>query len=152
MKLETTLEERPGFLHAIPLFDLFMLVTMLLILGPMFLSQSGVSIELPTSRFQMQRYRESIVVTLGAGDVEPRLYLGRQAVTIEELRERLDALRSDEIMSRAVVLLKTDAGSSVGVERAVTEMILSAGFKLALVGKSEPVTDPETPVERTPDD
>lgn len=137
MKLDTTLEERPGFLHAMPLFDLFALVAMLLLLGPMFLTQGGVAVEVPTSKFQMQRYRESIVVTLGVGDSEPRLYLGRKSVSLGELATELEELKSDEIMSRAIVLLKTDAGVSVGMERKVSEIILGTGFRLAYVGRSE---------------
>lgn len=138
MKLETTLEDRPGFLHALPLFDLFALVTMLLLLGPMFLSQGGISVEVPSSRFQMQRYGDSIVVTVGPGDAEAALYLGRQAVTLEELAGRLGELREDERMSRAIVLLKTDVQTTVGIERKISEMILAAGFKLALVGDARP--------------
>lgn len=134
MKLETTLEERPGFLHALPLFDLFALVTMLLLLEPMFLSQGGISVEVPSSRFQMQRYGDSIVVTVGPGDAEAALYLGRQAVTLEGLSGRLEELRKDERMGRAIVLLKTHVRTTVGMERRVSEMILSAGFRLALVG------------------
>jgi biopolymer transport protein ExbD len=134
MKLETTLEERPGFLHALPLFDLFALVTMLLLLGPMFLSHSGISVEVPSSRFQMQRYGDSIVVTVGPGDAEAALYLGRQAVTMDELSGRLGELRNDERMGRAIVLLKTDVRTTVGMERKLSEMILATGFGLALVG------------------
>lgn len=152
MKLETTLEERPGFLHALPAFDLFMLMVMLLMMGPMFLSQSGVAVELPESEFQMQRYRQAIVVTLGAGDGTPQLHLGRQAVTMEELRQRLEELSEDEIMSRAVVLLKTDVGASVGTEREITEMILGSGFRMALVGKTRPAVDPRTEEETRTDD
>lgn len=145
MKLETTLEERPGFLHALPLFDLFALVTMLLLLGPMFLSQSGISVAVPSSRFQMQRYGDSIVVTVGPGDSDAALYLGRQAVTLGELSARLAELRNDERMSRAIVLLKTDVQTTVGMERKVSEMILGIGFKLALVGDAKPVeTKPQS--------
>jgi len=143
MKLETTLEERPGFLHALPLFDLFALVTMLLLLGPMFLSQSGISVELPTSRFQMQRYGDSIVVTVGPGDSEAALYLGRRAVSPDQLAASLEELRNDERMSRALVLLKSDIRTTVGMERKVSEMILAAGFKMALVGNAEPTVEEE---------
>ncbi|WP_411825705.1 biopolymer transporter ExbD [Luteolibacter sp. AS25] len=136
MKLETTLSERPGFLHVLPLFDLFALVTMLLLMGPMFLSQSGVTVELPASQFQLQRFRESIVVTVGPGSPEPRIHLGRQSVSVQELQEKLELLKDDENMSRAIVLLKTDAGVQVGTERMVSEMIMNTGFKLALVGTS----------------
>ncbi len=117
MKLETTLDERPGFLHALPLFDLFALMAMLLLLGPLFLTQGGVTVEVPASQFQMQRYRESIVVTLGQGHLRPQLYLGRKPITLEELKNELNNLRADEVMSRAIVLLKTDVGVSVGAER-----------------------------------
>lgn len=137
MKLVTTLEERPGFLHALPMFDLFALAAMFLYLGPLFLSQGGVEVELASSRFQMQRYRESIVVTVGPGLPEARIHLGRQAVTFTELSEKLTKLKEDETMSRAIVLLKTDVGTTVGAEREVSELIMGAGFKLALVGRNE---------------
>ena len=137
MKLETTLEERPGFLHALPFFDLFMLVTILLLLGPMFLSQSGITIEGATSRFQMQRYPKSIVVTVGPGGRKASLYLGRESITLDELPERLSALKLDDDLARAIILLKTDVGTSVGMERLVSEMILGASFEMALVGRPE---------------
>ena len=137
MKLETTLEERPGFLHALPFFDLFMLVTILLLLSPMFLSQSGITIEVPTSRFQMQRYPKSIVVTVGLGGRKASLYLGRESITLDELPERLSALKLDDDLARAIILLKTDIGTSVGMERLVSEMILGASFEMALVGRAE---------------
>jgi biopolymer transport protein ExbD len=137
MKLETTLEERPGFLHAIPLFDLFALVVMLLLLGPLFLSQGGISVEVPSSRFQMQRYEDSVVVTVGSGGEEAPIYLGRQAVTLGELAAQLAKLKLDERMGRAVVLLKTDTRTTVGMERKVSEIILGAGFRLALVGEPD---------------
>jgi len=153
MKLETTLEERPGFLHVMPLFDLFMVMTMLLLLGPMFLSQSGVSVELPVSRFQMQRYSDSIVVTLGpGGGTDPKLYIGRQAVTLEELRSYFEQLGTDETISRAMVLLKTDVNSPVGMEREITEIVLASGFKLALIGKPMPVSESEIPAIDVSDD
>lgn len=137
MKLETTLDERPGFIHALPLFDLFMTVTMLLLLGPVFLSQSGVSVELPATQFQMQRYKDSIVITLHAGEAEPQIYLGREMVSMEEFKARLELLKADEVMSRAIVLLKTDLGTPSGVQSEMMDLILRLGFKVALVGKTE---------------
>jgi len=135
VKLETTLNERPGFLHALPLFDLFIMVTMLLLLGPAFLSQSGITVELPASQFQMQRYRESIVITLHAVKNEPQVYLGREAIELGDLRTRLEQLKADEVMSRAMVLLKTDQGTPSGTQAEIVELVLSLGFKIALVGK-----------------
>lgn len=141
MKLETTLEERPGFLHALPLFDLFALVTMILLLGPMLLSQSGISVEVPASRFQMQRYSKSIIVTVGPGDRDASIYLGRRAITIGELSGLLSEMKLDEEMSRAIVLLKTDVRTSVGMERLVSEIIIESAFELALVGTPKAQSD-----------
>jgi len=135
MKLETTLEERPGLLHALPVFDLIVLVVMLLLLGPMFLNQSGIGVDVPVSDFQMQRYEESITVTLGGSAVDPVLHLGRQPLKKEELVANLGELKEDERMSGALVLLQCDAGVSVGLEREIVELILKSGFRVALVGK-----------------
>lgn len=147
MKLETTLEERPGFLHALPLFDLFALVTMILLLGPMLLSQSGISVEVPASRFQMQRYSKSIIVTVGPGDRDAGIYLGRRAITIGELSGLLSEMKLDEEMSRAIVLLKTDVRTSVGMERLVSEIIIESGFELALVGTPKAQSDDSNQVK-----
>jgi hypothetical protein len=152
MKLETTLEERPGFLHALPLFDLFALVMMLLLLGPMFITRSGVTVEAAVSQFQMQRFRESIVVTLGPGESAPRLHLGRKAVTLDGLEAELKSMKSDDLMAHSLVLLKADVGSSVGMERQVAELILGFGFKLAFVGRAEPSPRVEIPDRAGSDD
>ncbi len=136
MKLETTLDERPGFMHALPLFHLFITVMMMLMLGPAFLNQTGVSVELPASQFQMQRYQESIVITLHTGEAGQQIYLGREAVSLEELQAKLEVFKADEVMSRAMVLLKTDLGTPSGVQSEMINVILGLGFKVALVGKT----------------
>lgn len=137
MKLETTLEERPGFLHVIPIFDLFGLLLLFFLLGPSLVLQSGISVDLPPSRFQMERFRETLVVTLGPGSPEPRIHFGRDAVTLEELSAKLDELHATGHAGKAVVLLRTDEGTEVGEERLVTELILDKGFRVAMVGRAE---------------
>ena len=134
MKLETTLPERPGLLHAVPVLDLFALLWLLVLLGPLMLQQSGVAVDLPPSRFQLERYQETLVVTLGQGDPDVRIHFGRDLVTMTGLSMRLDELRDEGAPARAIVLLQTDAGTPVGAERQISELILSKGFKLALVG------------------
>ena len=57
---------------------------------------------------------------------------------MHELSERLDKLRTDGTQTKAIVLLQTDAGTPVGIEREVTELVLDKGFRLALVGKNPP--------------
>jgi biopolymer transport protein ExbD len=138
MKLEMTLPERPGFLHAVPILNIFALVQLFFLLGPSLVLQSGVAVDLAPSRFQMERYQDSIVVTLGPGEPGPRIHFGRDAVTVQELSDRLDKLRAEGAPTKAIVLLQTDTGTPVGIEREVTELVLDKGFRLALVGKSPP--------------
>lgn len=138
MKLEMSLPERPGFLHAVPILNIFALVQLFFLLGPSLVLQSGVAVDLAPSRFQMERYEDSIVVTLGRGEPEPRIHFGRDAVTVQELAERLDRLRAEGAPTKVIVLLQTDAGTPVGTEREVTELVLDKGFRLALVGKTPP--------------
>lgn len=136
MKLEMTLPERPGFLHAVPILNIFALLLLFFLLGPSLVLQSGVAVDLPPSKFQMERYQDALVVTLGPGEPGPRIHLGRDSVTPAELAERLDQLRAGGASAKTIVLLKTDTGTPVGVEREVTELVLGKGFRLAMVGKN----------------
>ncbi len=140
MKLETKLPERPGLLHAVPVLDVFALLWLLFLLGPSLLMQSGVTVELPPSRFQLERFQETLVITLGPGVDGPRIHLGRDAMTFDQLTQRFEQLRADGAPTKAMVLLQTDAGTPVGIERQVSEMVLGMGFRLAMVGAN--VSDP----------
>ncbi|MDP3851529.1 MAG: biopolymer transporter ExbD [Luteolibacter sp.] len=134
MKLETNLPERPGLLHAVPVLDVFALLWLLFLLGPSLLRQSGVMVELPPSRFQLERYQETLVITLGPGENGARIHLGRDALAFSALTARMEQLRDEGAAAKAMVLLQTDAGTPVGIERQVSEMVLSKGFRLAMVG------------------
>lgn len=135
MKLEMSLPERPGLLHAVPVLNIFALMQLFFLLGPSLALQSGVAVDLPPSRFQMERYQDALVVTLGPGDPTP-IHFGRDAVTLSELAARFDELREEGAQAKAIVLLQTATGTPVGMEREVTEMLLEKGFRLALVGKN----------------
>jgi biopolymer transport protein ExbD len=137
VKLEMSLPERPGLLHALPIVDIFALLWLLFLLSSSLLRQSGVMVELPPSRFQLERFQDTFVVTLGPGESEPRIHFGRDSVTLPELSARLDQLRSEGAQAKSVVLLQTAAGTPVGVEREITEMVLGKGFRLAMVGANE---------------
>jgi biopolymer transport protein ExbD len=145
VKLEMTLPERPGLLHAVPVLDIFTLLWLLFLLSSSLLRQSGVTVDLPPSRFQLERFQDSFVVTLGPGENEPQIHFGRDAVSLSELSARLDQLRGEGAQAKSVVLLQTDAGTPVGVERKVTEMVLGKGFRLAMVGANMPGAGAATP-------
>jgi biopolymer transport protein ExbD len=133
MKLQTTLPQRPGFLHVLPLFDLFGLLLVFLLLGPSFLMQAGVSVELPASQFQMERYGQPVVVTLAAGP-PAGMYFERQPVSMEELGELLERRRGEGLAGEATMLLRSDRGVAVGVEQAVMELALGKNFRVVKVG------------------
>jgi biopolymer transport protein ExbD len=143
-----SLPERPGLLHAVPVMNIFLLLWLMFILGSSLLRQSGVTVELPPSRFQLDRFQDTFVVTLGPGDGEPRIHFGRDSLNLSELSARLDQLRADGARAKAVMLLQTDAGTPVGTEREVAELILSKGFRLAMVGANQP-GNPTPPPEPT---
>ena len=146
VKLEMSLPERPGLLHAVPILDIFALLWLLFLLSSSLLRQSGVTVELPPSRFQLERFQDTFVVTLGPGEAEPRIHFGRERSAMEELSGRLDQLREEGAQAKSVVLLQTDAGTPVGVERKVAEMVLGHGFRLAMVGANGPgpgITKPQ---------
>lgn len=146
-----SLPERPGFLHAVPVLDIFALLWLLFLLGPSLLRQSGISVDLPPSRFQLERFQDNLVVTLGPGEGEPRIHLGRDAVTMADLAERLKKLRTDGATTNVMVLLQTDSGTPVGMERQVSELILSRGFRLAMVGANQGSNEErEDPAEEPP--
>ena len=133
-----SLPERPGLLHAVPVLNIFALLWLLFLLAPSLLRQSGVAVELPPSRFQLERFQDALVVTLGPGENEASIHFGRDSVTLSDLAGRLDRLRADGATAKAIVLLQTDAGTPVGVERQVSEMVLGKGFRLAMVGSNAP--------------
>lgn len=148
MKLESTLPEQPGFLHALPLVDLFGLLLVFLLLVPAFVSQSGVSINLPTSRFQLDRFAEPLVISATAGD-PPVLFLGHERVEISRLGRRLQGERAALGSSgERLVLLRLDEAVPVAVERHLAELALQNGFRVMLAGHSSPMAEdvaPEVP-------
>ena len=144
MKLESTLPERPGFLFVVPAFNLFALLLVFFLLGPSFASQSGVAVELPVSRFQMERQADATVVTVTAGD-SPVYWLEREPVTLSQLSERLDARRGSESAPATTVLLRVDKGVPVGVQRDVAEVALQKGLRVYLLGQPAIAADAKAP-------
>lgn len=136
MKLESTLPERPGFLFVVPAFNIFALLLVFFLLGPSFVSQSGVAVELPVSRFQMERQADATVVTITAGD-PPEYWVEREQVSLGQLSERLDARRGSDASPATTVLLRADQGVSVDTQRKVAEIALQKGFRVYLLGQPE---------------
>lgn len=135
MKLESTLPERPGFLFVVPAFNLLALLIVFLLLGPFFLSQYGVAVELPISRYQMERPGDAMVITVTKGD-PPSYWLEREEVSLGALSERLDARRGSESTPSTSVLLRVDRGVPVEAQQAVAEIALQKGFRVWVLGQA----------------
>ena len=133
MKLETTLPEGVGFLHAVPLFNLFMVLLMCYALGPRLEEKTGVTVNLPSSLFQMERFQEAAVLTLTAEGTE-RLYLGTQSVTLVELDEQMAKLMDQGNVTNASVVIKADRLVSSEALRQVAEICMRKGFRVILAG------------------
>jgi biopolymer transport protein ExbD len=131
-----SLPERPALLHALPVVNLFALLWMFHFAGASLTSQAGVTVDPPPSRFQLERFRETLVVTLVTAESGARIYLGRELVDMATLESRLESLRGQGAASRTIVLLQCDADTQVGAEREVGELILGKGFRLALTGSN----------------
>jgi biopolymer transport protein ExbD len=133
MKLVSTLPERAGFLHAIPLFDLFALLLVFILLGPSFVRHSGVRVEMPMSRYQVERDPNAAVITITQG-APAVLWLERERVTEGELIQRLASRREDSV-TMPTVYIKSDAEIPVGYERKIAESALQQGFRVYLLGR-----------------
>lgn len=134
MKLVTTLPESPGFLIVVPAINLMAL--MLVFFLPSLFSQSGVAVELPVSRFQLERQEDRAVVSI-TSDNPPVYWLERQQLSFSQLSEQLDARRQGDWAPTSTVLLRVDKGVSVETQRGVAEMALQKGFRVLLLGQPE---------------
>ena len=145
MKLESTLPESPGFLIVIPAINLVAL--MLVFFLPSLLSQSGVAVELPVSRFQLERQAGEAVVTITA-DNPPVYWLERQQVSFNQLSEQLDTRRQADSSPSSTVLLRVDKGVSVETQRNLAELALQKGFRVLLLGQPENAAEALEPAAR----
>ena len=141
-----SLPVRPALLHALPVVNLFALLWMFHFAGASLTSQAGVTVDPPPSRFQLERFRETLVVTLVPAESGVRIYLGRELVDMATLESRLQSLRDQGAASRTIVLLQSDADTQVGAEREVGELILAMGFRLALTGSND--AEPQTEISK----
>ncbi|MGB6219822.1 ExbD/TolR family protein [Haloferula sp.] len=133
MKLVTTLPERAGFLHAIPLFDLFGLLLVFILLGPSFVRHSGVRVDMPMSRYQVERDPNAAVITITQGNPAV-LWLERQRVTEGELIKSL-AERREQMATVPTVYIRSDAEIPASFERRVAESALQQGYRVYLLGR-----------------
>lgn len=133
MKLQSSLPENVGFLHAVPLFNLFAVLLMCYALGPKLEEKTGVTINMPASLFQLERYEDAAVITMTAGELQ-ELYLGTQRINLIELDARLDEqLEKSSGNNRAIVIMADRMVSSENL-RQVAEICLRKGLRVVMAG------------------
>ena len=133
MKLQSSLPENVGFLHAVPLFNLFAVLLMCYALGPKLEEKTGVTINMPASLFQLERYEDAAVITMTAGELQ-ELYLGTQRINLVELDARLDEqLEKSSGSNRAIVIMADRMVSSENL-RQVAEICLRKGLRVVMAG------------------
>ena len=138
MKLEMTLPVKPGFLHMLPGLDIIALILMFPLLGPSFVQQTGIDVQVHESPWRYEQMENPIVVTLGAasGDEVVPLWVNKNLISMGRLEDEINQLRSeeggDEITS---VIIRSDVSVPSGTEKEVINRVIKLGLKCGLVGK-----------------
>ncbi|MGB2403356.1 MAG: ExbD/TolR family protein [Akkermansiaceae bacterium] len=138
MKLEMTLPARPGFLHMLPGLDIIALILMFPLLGPSFVQQTGIDVQVHESPWRYEQMDNPIVVTLGAavGDEVVPVWVNKDQVSLGSLEAAIDALRSEEggdAITTAVI--RSDVSVPSGVEKEVVNRVIKLGLKCGLIGR-----------------
>ncbi|MCP5535996.1 MAG: hypothetical protein H7A51_07135 [Akkermansiaceae bacterium] len=138
MKLEMTLPSTPGFLHTIPGLDIIALILVFPLLGPSFVQQTGIDVQVHESPWRYEQMDNPVVVTLGASrdDAGTPMWINKNLVPMENLEAEIHKLRSEEggdTITTAV--LRSDVSVPSGVEKEVMNRILKLGLNCGLVGR-----------------
>lgn len=138
MKLEMTLPARPGFLHMLPGLDIIALILMFPLLGPSFVQQTGIDVQVHESPWRYEQMDNPIVVTLGAavGDEVVPVWVNKDQVSLGRLEAAIDALRSEEGGDAiTTVVIRSDVSVPSGVEKEVVNQVIKLGLKCGIVGR-----------------
>jgi biopolymer transport protein ExbD len=136
MKLRSSLPHPPGFLFAIPLLNLFAVLMMCYVLGPSLQEKTGISVQLPSSIFQLEHIREAAVITMTAGGTS-QMYLDTKQVSFAELEKSLDVMAEEGAASGSSIVIMADRLVSSESLRKVAEFCVRKGFRVVLAGGSE---------------
>ncbi len=138
MKLEMTLPARPGFLHMLPGLDMIALILMFPLLGPSFVQQTGIDVQVHESPWRYEQMDNPIVVTLGAtvGDQVVPVWINKNEISLAELEVAIEALRSEEGGDAiTTVVIRSDVSVPSGIEKQVVNRVIKLGLKCGLVGR-----------------
>lgn len=138
MKLEMTLPARPGFLHMLPGLDIIALILMFPLLGPSFVQQTGIDVQVHESPWRYEQMDNPIVVTLGAaiGDEPIPVWVNKNQISLAGLETAIDTLRSEDGGDAiTTVVIRSDVSVPSGTEKEVVNRVIKLGLKCGLVGR-----------------
>lgn len=138
MKLQMTLPAKPGFLHMLPGLDIMALILMFPLLGPSFVQQTGIDVQVHESPWRYEQMENPIVVTLGAasGSDSTPLWINKNQVEMGELEAEIERLRSEEGGNAiTTVVIRSDVSVPSGTEKEVINRVIKLGLKCGLIGR-----------------
>lgn len=133
MKLVSTLPEGVGFLHAVPLFNLFAVLLMCYAIGPKLEEKTGITLSMPSSLFQLERFEEAAVVTMTV-DGTDSLYLGTRSISLNELDPLLDEQLQSGRRENSAIVIRADRLVPSDALRQVAEICMRKGLRVVLAG------------------
>jgi len=128
MKLESTLNHRPGMMHIAPLLDVVMLLLIFFLLSSNFVTRSGIVVRPPFSRSMIEALPEADIITVAAG-TSPRIFFNDEEVGMDGLKERLEGKDKGP---RHQVYLRGDADAYYGTMIEITNLFQQAGIDCVL--------------------
>lgn len=133
-----TLPAKPGFLHMLPGLDIMALILMFPLLGPSFVQQTGIDVQVHESPWRYEQMENPIVLTLGAatGSEPTPLWINKNEVAMSELESEIEKLRSEEGGNAiTTVVIRSDVSVPSGTEKEVINRVIKLGLKCGLIGK-----------------
>ncbi len=138
MKLQMTLPAKPGFLHMLPGLDIMALILMFPLLGPSFVQQTGIDVQVHESPWRYEQMENPIVLTLGAasGAGMTPIWINKNQVEMSALESEIERLRSEEGGNAiTTVVIRSDVSVPSGTEKEVINRVIKLGLKCGLIGK-----------------
>lgn len=136
MKVELTLDEKPGPLHLLAGVDIIVLIMLLGFVVTGMGHRAGVPVRLAESAFRVAADVEAAVLTVKGG-LEPVLYVDGKRVEEEELAEVLGELRDRD--GKRMILVRADARIPAALQIGLGELILGEGLECVWLG--EPIEE-----------
>ncbi len=135
MKLQMTIPSKPGFLHTLPGLDIIALILVFPMLGPAFVQQTGIEVQMHESTWRYEQMGNPIVITLGAGRETP-MWVNKKRVRMEDLETEIARLRGEEGGAAiTTAVLRSDVTVPSGVEKSVINRVLKLGLNCGLLGR-----------------